>query len=40
MVEPSQSLDQAAQQTTRDMGAAEPAGSLGRWGASQWLNAY
>ena len=30
MVEPSQSLDQAAQQTAREMGAAEPAGSLGR----------
>ena len=39
MVEPSKSLDQAAQQTAREMGAAEPAGLLGRWGASQWLDA-
>ena len=39
MVEPSQSLDQAAQQTAREMGAAEPAGSLGRCGNFLRLNA-
>ncbi len=39
MVDPSQSLDQAAQQTAREMGAAEPAGLLGRWGSCKSLKA-